>query len=365
MNDKKGCVKKVYPGGNTSKGFYSYYNNIIDVKEANRFFIIKGGPGTGKSSFMKKISQNMIEKGYDVEQFFCSSDNGSLDGVGIPALKVAIIDGTSPHVVDPIYPGSIDEILNFGEFWDVDKMEMKKNKDDIVKSTTTVSKLFKRAYKFLAAAKSIRDDLETIYKVALDDKKFNIALNELSEELFKDLKGIGEIGKIRQLFGSAITPKGWVNHYDTIVEPMGNIYCLKGDYVAGMSKFMGEIVGEAVKKGLDVEIYYEALDAKSIETIIIPKLSVAITSSQKYRDKKVIDFDSFMSKDVLEEEKEAIKTDQQWMNQLIKMGSQNVAAAKAEHDVLEGYYVPNMDFEKIDEYRKQIEEKMLSYSSGQ
>ncbi|SHK14198.1 hypothetical protein SAMN02745975_03743 [Geosporobacter subterraneus DSM 17957] len=94
--DKKGKIKRVFPGGNTAKGFFSYYDNIIG-KEANRLFIIKGGPGVGKSSFMKKIGYEMTEKGYDVEFHQCSSDNGSLDGVVIPALKVAIIDGTAPH----------------------------------------------------------------------------------------------------------------------------------------------------------------------------------------------------------------------------------------------------------------------------
>ncbi|AOT68579.1 ATPase [Geosporobacter ferrireducens] len=95
--DKKGKIKRVFPGGNTAKGFYSYYDNIIG-KEANQLFIIKGGPGVGKSSFMKKIGYEMIEKGYDVEFHQCSSDNGSLDGVVVPALKVAIIDGTAPQV---------------------------------------------------------------------------------------------------------------------------------------------------------------------------------------------------------------------------------------------------------------------------
>ncbi len=95
--DKKGKIKRVFPGGNTAKGFYSYYDNIIG-KEANRLFIIKGGPGVGKSSFMKKIGYEMIERGYDVEFHQCSSDNGSLDGIVVPDLKVAMIDGTAPQV---------------------------------------------------------------------------------------------------------------------------------------------------------------------------------------------------------------------------------------------------------------------------
>lgn len=94
---QKGFVKKVFPGGNTANGFYSYYDQIIGT-DATRIFVIKGGPGVGKSSFMKKIGYEMVDKGYDVEFHQCSSDNGSLDGVVIPALKIAFLDGTAPQV---------------------------------------------------------------------------------------------------------------------------------------------------------------------------------------------------------------------------------------------------------------------------
>jgi hypothetical protein len=40
----KGKIKKVFPGGNTCLGFYSFYNYIIG-EEARRIFILKGGAG--------------------------------------------------------------------------------------------------------------------------------------------------------------------------------------------------------------------------------------------------------------------------------------------------------------------------------
>jgi len=94
----KGRIRHMFPGGNTSKGFYSFYNYIISQDEAERIFIIKGGPGVGKSTFMRKIGIEMAELGFDVEFMHCSSDNGSLDGVVIPRAGIALIDGTAPHV---------------------------------------------------------------------------------------------------------------------------------------------------------------------------------------------------------------------------------------------------------------------------
>jgi len=96
---KQGNVKEVFPGGNTYKGFYSFYDYIIQNDEANRIFCIKGGPGVGKSSFMKAIAREFVELGYDVELHHCSSDNDSLDGVVIKQARVALLDGTAPQRV--------------------------------------------------------------------------------------------------------------------------------------------------------------------------------------------------------------------------------------------------------------------------
>ena len=132
--------RSFYPGGNTSYGFYSFYDFIID-KDATRIFIIKGGPGVGKSSFMKSIAKTMLEKGFDVEYHNCSSDNNSIDGIVIPALKVALIDGTAPHIVDPKFPGAVDEIVNLGEFWN--EKGLIANKEEILRATQKASRFFK------------------------------------------------------------------------------------------------------------------------------------------------------------------------------------------------------------------------------
>lgn len=93
----KGKIRHMFPGGNTSLGFFSYYDYILSQEEAARIIIIKGGPGVGKSTFMKKIANEMAEIGYDLEYMHCSSDNNSLDGVVIPEIKVALVDGTAPQ----------------------------------------------------------------------------------------------------------------------------------------------------------------------------------------------------------------------------------------------------------------------------
>lgn len=85
-------------GANSPTGFYSLYDQLIDPAAAEDIFILKGGAGCGKSSLMRKVARAMEDKGLAVEYIQCSGDPESLDGVVIPALKTAIVDGTAPHV---------------------------------------------------------------------------------------------------------------------------------------------------------------------------------------------------------------------------------------------------------------------------
>ena len=145
------------------------FDEIMD-QDANLGFILKGGPGTGKSTFMKKISAEMNANGYDVEEFYCSSDVTSLDGIAIPALKIGVMDGTAPHIIEPEYAGCVDEIINLGDYWDGDAIT--KRKDEIIRLTKMNQSHYRRSYRYLGAAKQIYEDMCEINDSCFDFQKF-------------------------------------------------------------------------------------------------------------------------------------------------------------------------------------------------
>jgi len=158
-------VRKLFPGGNTANGSYNFFEYMIP-SNVNRIFCLKGGPGVGKSSLMKKIANEFIEKGYEVELHYCPSDPSSLDGVVIKKLGVVLLDGTAPHIVDPKDPGAIDEVVNLGDYWNLENME--KNRTGIVECGKDIGNSFKRAYKYLKAAEPIYYDMEEKYMDCMD-----------------------------------------------------------------------------------------------------------------------------------------------------------------------------------------------------
>lgn len=106
---------RTFLAANTPNGFKSVFEPFLEGKTT---YIIKGGPGTGKSGLMKKIAAEAVRRGEFAELIHCSSDPESLDGVYIPSRNVAICDGTAPHTLDPKYPGAAGGIIDLGRFWD-------------------------------------------------------------------------------------------------------------------------------------------------------------------------------------------------------------------------------------------------------
>lgn len=94
---EKGKETSYFLGANTHRGFYSLYDHYINTQDGDFLWVVKGGPGCGKSSFMRHIGKAALRAGLAVEYIYCSGDPKSLDGVYIPKLRVAYVDGTAPH----------------------------------------------------------------------------------------------------------------------------------------------------------------------------------------------------------------------------------------------------------------------------
>ena len=84
-------------GANSPAGFVSFYDEITAQAENGRLFVVKGGPGTGKSTLMRRTAAALSQREKCFEYIHCSSDPDSLDAVVFPALNTAIVDGTAPH----------------------------------------------------------------------------------------------------------------------------------------------------------------------------------------------------------------------------------------------------------------------------
>ncbi len=151
-----------FAASNSEQGFYSYYQECFDHPRVDRVYAVKGGPGTGKSRFLREVAQVAAAEGRQVEYIYCSSDPDSLDGVILTGNVgcIALLDATAPHVYEPSHPGVREEIVNLGAFWDVEALTP--HAEELEALGQKKRQGYRRAYRYLSAAgemRGVRDGL--------------------------------------------------------------------------------------------------------------------------------------------------------------------------------------------------------------
>ena len=359
-------IKKMFPGAVTSQGFYSFYHYMIQ-QNANHIFVLKGGPGVGKSTFMKKIGQTLFDLGYDIEYHCCSSDNGSIDGVVIPNLKIALLDGTAPHIVDPKNPGAVDEIVNLGEYWD--EAMIKQSKKEILSCNAKVNGYFQSAYFALQEAKIALEEWKYYTKPYQDWTKINQMTLRIEEEIF--ISAPKGQGNERHLFAWAHTPQGKTEFIDTLLHDTDTLYTLIGQPGIGKSTFLARIAERASTYSLDVQYYHNTLDPVKLDLIILPELRIALViNSEPYSytpkfDGKIITLNFEQSLNVaqlMEDYGGELRDCQHRVKQHITRARKHSEKAKAAHDLLETYYVPAMNFSDIEKKLNSILQRILAFT---
>ncbi len=340
--------RHIFLGGNTYKGFHSFFYSIINKENANRVFCIKGGPGTGKSYLMKKVATHFLNKGYSVEYNHCSSDEKSLDGIVIPELKIAMLDGTSPHMVDPIYPGAVDEIINMGIALDNDALSLKKK--ELISIYKEISNNFQRAYKFLSAAKPIHDDWSRLNFEALDYSKVFTICESLKEEVFS--KQIPGFGDERHIFATAFTPNGIITFTEDLVAELKHKFILKGGPGFSKTKILKELGTLAQKKGYFVEYLHDPFNPERIEHILIPEISTSIVTENEISkcsfEGKTYNIEDFCTYSILQKNKEDIDYNKDIFYELTDKALSLISNAHEIHDDLEAYYIDALDLDVLD-----------------
>lgn len=333
-------------GANTPNGFFSYYDHLIDLKTAHHVYVLKGGPGTGKSSFMKRIGAAMEEDGLWVERVVCSSDPDSLDGLVIPALSVAFVDGTSPHMKDPKFPGAVDSIINLGEFWN--EGYLKFNKTAIISLFEDIGRVFSKAYLYIASAAALQKDSAA----AVADAVLEAKLEKFIQRFLKNnLPGTSsEKGKERRRFLSGITPKGVVFFPDTIAARRGRLFIVEDQPGIG-HLFLSRVRDHAIACGLEVASYFCPMNpTEKLEHLEIPALDMGFITSNPYHTfdsgvAKKINMNRFVDAEKLSAVRIRRRFAAKAAKSLLEEAVKSLESAKVLHDTLESPYITSMDFD--------------------
>jgi adenylylsulfate kinase-like enzyme len=352
QSQSQGRLKKVFPGANTPEGFFSFYDSLIDPC-ANMIIIIKGGPGIGKSTLIKRIGSALLDMGYDTEYACCAHDPASYDGVVVAKLGLALFDGTPPHVLEPRFPGIVERIINLGDF--LNRKNLVPHKQEVVETLREVSVLFERAFRYLKEARIIHDDWEAYNIQALDFGCLNCIAEELSSDSLLSTEISPNPGKPRHLFACAITASGPIHHLQTVVGHASRRYILRGEPGTGKSTIVKKVADKALCHGFDVEFYHCPLDPQKVEHTVIPELGVALVSSSwphivdPMNDiDRVIETGQAVSTRAISKYESVICDARQRFGQAFQRAVQCLHEAKQEYDKVQAIYSESMDFSAVE-----------------
>lgn len=332
------CIKRCksyFAAANGYGGFRSYFGTVFAPQKFKKLFIIKGGPGTGKSTLIKRIAKKAEDAGFYTERIFCSSDPKSLDGIIIENgdRRIGMLDGTAPHMTDPSYPGAIDTIINLGECWDERWLEAKRN--EIIELDREKKNAYHTAYNYL----SICGECERLIKGDIDFEK----IEEFSKKAIKYLAESFKESEIKYSEDRLLSSFGRFGYHSLAEEKaeLGEALRPSDD------TFISRLIITEIRKKLHLMSvpcigFPDPLNAELYDSLYIPEAQRIITADGG----KLIDLagDDILSSVELERQKIMRRAYAECTNEAERWFS----IASDFHFRLEEIYTQTMDFDKID-----------------
>ena len=351
MNKYKDIYKSIssecssfFIGANSPLGFTYADQTVLSEHLYKRFYVIKGGPGCGKSSFMKRLRHQLTASGARATSYYCSSDPDSLDAVILEknGKRVLIADGTSPHSLDLSLPGAVSELIDLGQFWDRSFLES--HLDDIASHSAEKSLSFDRCRRYLASAKEIRHIITCSAEKAFLPSKARGAIRRLISGLPSSK---GECHKAT-VMTCAISMKGAVrlNTFDHAE----NVIAVCDD--TNMAPVFFRILSAELERsghsqlisvsplGDIAEIYLP-----DVETSFVPFSSVI---SSRYS--KIIRLSRFTDTELISGGAAKRHFNEKCLISLIDGALESLSEAKEHHFALEKIYTDAMDFSRLDTF---------------
>ena len=347
-----------FASANGYTGFRSYFDAIYESRRFEKIIILQGGPGSGKSTLIKKAASTAAQYGLYHEILRCSSDTNSLDGAIIKHKnnRVAILDGTAPHVRGQEFAGVVDEIFNIGDFFDSDKL--KKHKNEIFTLDFIKSGSYSKAHSELAVSSFFDTNIKAEFKKYFNAELFDAFIDDIINDPQKenhDQKSIQKSLPIGTRLISSFSKNGAHILNTPMLFGMRTVSVL-GDF--GEELILVKHFADRLKsKGFSVVEFPCALDENYLDCVICEEIALCITTLKN--GSLTINANEFFGNDfesLIIDIKRLIDLREEFKNNAVSY----LRSAAEYHAELEKIYTPCIDFASMEMKSQIIYEKLFS-----
>lgn len=348
-------------GSNSPDGFSSLYDQLLPLDRARRIYLLKGGPGCGKSTLMKEVSAALAETGQPVEYIRCSGDPESLDAVLFPELGVALTDATAPHVQEPRLPGVVESYVDLGRFYDHSGLLPLRR--EIQSSTTIYKGHYGRAYRCLTAAAQLMEDDRAALSTPVLDKKLQKRVRGILSRECKPRQRPCVPGAGKERFLGSVSCQGISTCFETVESQCKRVYVLQDSYHLA-APALEELWKGFRNGGYDGVLCRSPLFPQRLEHLLLPELGLAfVTATQQLpypgRSYRRVRVDAMIDPQLLRLHRSRLRLSKKVTAALLNEAVAALAQAKAEHDKLEKLYNPHVDFAGVHAQAQDILRELL------
>ncbi len=328
----------LFVGGNTAAGFVGYYPELM--RHARRAVILKGGPGVGKSTLMRKAAALLRQRGHNVSCFVCSGDPDSLDAVWDADEALLLADGTAPHTLDPAVPGARESICNLGVC--LDEKLLTAQAEDLEKLTRSISADYARATRYLQAAAQLRADADAVCQAAAAPDCMNV----LTKDILTHVQDTPS-GERWDLFAQAITCKGVVQRLDAVLTE--RTVCLELPFGMSAQPVFDALCSYGRLHQLALTVYHDPMDSGKTAHL---RLGGTVITTAFLMD--VPRYEPELDKTVLQQNGDRLSFDRAGYELLLHQAVDVLAQAKEKHDALEARYMAAMRYDRLGELQQAL-----------
>ena len=303
-------VRALFPGAMGPEGFISCFDHLMPEAKLRRLLILKGGPGVGKSTFMRRIHALLSSQGEETTLYFCSGDPDSLDAVAAPEAGILILDGTAPHIVDPVIPGARDSLINLGVC--LDEAVMRPRLEHIRACMADHAACSQRARAYMRSAWALRRDSAAALRACMDE---------------------AHVARMQGALIAAVLQAEGERSDTPAVRP-----------AMDLTPVLRALSQAAQAAGYDVEEHLSPMSPGSLLHLTIPALHTLVTTNETLACEQTFDFAACVPAARLLRRECALEQSRTDIARHMQCAVQAMAQAKQLHDELETFYVPNMDF---------------------
>ena len=347
-------------GATTPAGFKGYFEPLRQ-EPGMKLYLIKSGPGCGKSTLMKQLAQRAEQNGETIERIHCGSDPDSLDGVVFLEKRVAIVDATAPHVMEPNAPGADEIVVSLYHTIRADVLAP--HADEVKELFRKNAMLRARASRYVASAGSLLLDSRRAEACSTNFEKVRRYVKRLCARTLPRLPEPPAPHEELRLL-SAITPKGAV-FYKGSVQALADRYIVFRDDCGAVSRLLLELIrAEALTRGYDIITCPCALHPEDkIDHIIIPSLRLAFLTDNRWHPVRMpgvqaVRCTRFVDRENLSRCRARLRFNERAAAELLDQAVALMAQAKSCHDELETYYRAAVDFAQVEEEGRKCAEML-------